>query len=745
MRDFPINILCVFLLPLLLNTTAARAQWPENGLPVCAEAAIQGDVRVVPDDSNGVFIAWVDFRNGIRDIYAQRLTDEGIPLWEEGGIQVAALEPYVPIVEMLPDGEGGAYILWEKNESLYIQRVSRDGSTTYPLDGFLLSSDHNVTYKAVSDDNGGMYIWKSYKTSFIDIIWGPSFCWDVEVFHVTTDMAKTSMYSWDFGPWWPDSYRLLEWDMASDGRGGFVCCYRIKNLFQLYVARYSHHDTESWLTWNVDPPLSTSKVRIAGDANGGATLTNGRYVERYTNQGIEIYDPDPLHGTEPQEFLELSESCVSDIRAIHSTRGDCIYAWRDSSMSDYFGGDRVFVQKIDTLGQLLWVPGGVPACFTLITNGEPSIAPDGHGGAIIVWENDGIVAQRIDASGTPLWGWNGVRILDGTSLSDANWSVNIDFAMNDDPGAVVAWVDDRNGVDYDIYAMHANPPQHRPLLDTVEDLSAEPGEEIVIQLEATDPDGTGPLTYETDAGYRLPSSGSFDTSTGLFTWTPAPADTGIYDLRFGVSDGIFYDCEYAAITVEQSVGIAELCRLSGFCSSIVEGTIVISWSYEMSPEDLGHAVRRRTAAASSSERLDGIEITRNEQTYSFADRTAEAGETYIYSVYAESGGESVLLFETAPTSPPALPLTLYQNHPNPFNPQTSIGYYLPSRCRVRLEIFDVTGRKIATLVDRMEEKGHHDTLWAGTNSEGRRVCSGIYYYRLSAGKRTTTRKMVLLR
>jgi flagellar hook assembly protein FlgD len=64
---------------------------------------------------------------------------------------------------------------------------------------------------------------------------------------------------------------------------------------------------------------------------------------------------------------------------------------------------------------------------------------------------------------------------------------------------------------------------------------------------------------------------------------------------------------------------------------------------------------------------------------------------------------------------------------------------------VTLEIFDAAGRRIATLVDRVEDTGDHEITWNGTGTDGRQVASGIYLYRLTAGKRTLTRKMALLR
>jgi hypothetical protein len=88
---------------------------------------------------------------------------------------------------------------------------------------------------------------------------------------------------------------------------------------------------------------------------------------------------------------------------------------------------------------------------------------------------------------------------------------------------------------------------------------------------------------------------------------------------------------------------------------------------------------------------------------------------------------------------------LAQNVPNPFNPATTIAYDLPEPAEVTLVIFDVAGRRVRTLVRGLQPAGRHTALWAGTDDAGRRVASGVYFYRLVAGAHSATRKMVMLR
>lgn len=95
---------------------------------------------------------------------------------------------------------------------------------------------------------------------------------------------------------------------------------------------------------------------------------------------------------------------------------------------------------------------------------------------------------------------------------------------------------------------------------------------------------------------------------------------------------------------------------------------------------------------------------------------------------------------------------LRQNYPNPFNPSTNLGFRIPRQNWggmdlefVSLDIFDVTGKKIATLVQKELPPGEYMVQWDGRDNTGQQAASGIYLYRLQVGNRVQTKKMVLLK
>ncbi|HDZ12047.1 MAG TPA: T9SS type A sorting domain-containing protein, partial [Bacteroidetes bacterium] len=89
--------------------------------------------------------------------------------------------------------------------------------------------------------------------------------------------------------------------------------------------------------------------------------------------------------------------------------------------------------------------------------------------------------------------------------------------------------------------------------------------------------------------------------------------------------------------------------------------------------------------------------------------------------------------------------SLEQNYPNPFNPTTTIRFKLPNRERVWLAVYNSLGEQIRTLTLNTLNGGTHTIVWDGTNDIGKRVQSGLFFFRLQTKEGALQRKMVLLR
>jgi len=89
--------------------------------------------------------------------------------------------------------------------------------------------------------------------------------------------------------------------------------------------------------------------------------------------------------------------------------------------------------------------------------------------------------------------------------------------------------------------------------------------------------------------------------------------------------------------------------------------------------------------------------------------------------------------------------TLKGNYPNPFNPQTTISFSVKESVPVTIEIYNVKGQLVKTLVSETKAPGNHSVVWQGDDNNGRSVSSGIFFYKMQAGKYSSTRKMILMK
>ncbi|MFZ0389491.1 MAG: FlgD immunoglobulin-like domain containing protein [Calditrichia bacterium] len=122
-------------------------------------------------------------------------------------------------------------------------------------------------------------------------------------------------------------------------------------------------------------------------------------------------------------------------------------------------------------------------------------------------------------------------------------------------------------------------------------------------------------------------------------------------------------------------------------------------------------------------------------------------QTYYFMPGQNAGENLAAGVSTANVSIAPLPaeFRLHQNYPNPFNPTTTIAFDLPQDAEVNLQIFDLTGRCIRTLVNGRYSAGRQQAVWDGRNDFGGQAASGIYLCRFRAGSYQQTGKMILMK
>jgi hypothetical protein len=135
-----------------------------------------------------------------------------------------------------------------------------------------------------------------------------------------------------------------------------------------------------------------------------------------------------------------------------------------------------------------------------------------------------------------------------------------------------------------------------------------------------------------------------------------------------------------------------------------------------------------------------VEFDINDTTGAFSTHVG----TYFLLDNVELSGESVVSVENSNSNIPD-GFYVYQNYPNPFNPSTTIRYSISKPDNVIINIYDINGSLISTLLNSKQNTGVHEVSWNGVNNDGMPVVSGVYLYKVQSGNSSKISKMILLR
>ncbi len=183
-------------------------------------------------------------------------------------------------------------------------------------------------------------------------------------------------------------------------------------------------------------------------------------------------------------------------------------------------------------------------------------------------------------------------------------------------------------------------------------------------------------------------------------------------------------------------------------NAVEEGNNVkLSWTAATQLNNQGFEIQRKSEGLEFQTVgfIKGEGTTSEEKSYSYVDKNLQDGNySYRLKQLDFNGAHAYSSILNVSIVLPRV-YSLSQNYPNPFNPTTMIKYSLPEAQHVTLEIYNSLGEKIRTLVNSARDAGNHTVQWDGLNSSGRSTASGMYLYKITAGKFTSVKKMLLIR
>jgi hypothetical protein len=410
--------------------------------------------------------------------------------------------------------------------------------------------------------------------------------------------------------------------------------------------------------------------------------------------------------------------------------GGFVIAWRDDRYYATYGSE-IYVQRYNS--------AGTPQGGNLYVNDDmgsnlqyaPDVGLDDQGNFVVAWSDQrdsassalDIYGQRFDAVGTRL-GTN-FRIDDDAGDADqADPAVAVDFSGD----FVVTWEDHRSYATYgvEIYAQRYDAS----------------GLALDTNFRVNDDAGDN---YQSQPVVAMDGSGRF-----VIAWTDGRNyGFDVYAQRYsssGVAQGSNFKVNDDAGSADQ--WISDIAAENS-------GNFVIVWSdtrsgdgdpiaqkYGPTGEPLGaNYLVPHAAYASFYQQSPAVAANGSNICYAWDDtRRAKSFDVFAKLTDWDWSDVEEELQVNQPSS-----FQLSQNYPNPFNPTTRLSFSLPRSLNVRLEVFNLLGQKVKTLIDQHLSAGRHSVEWDGTDDSRNAVASGIYLYRMRAGDFSHARKMLILR
>lgn len=739
----------------------------------------------VSSGHNGEFVVvWEDTRSG-SNIYLRRFDSSGSPLGSSLKVNDDAGERLHLSPDVSVDTSGIFVVVWEDFRNLdadiFAQRFDSDGA--------MLGSNVLVNVDSLSEDQYTPSVamgWNGrFAVSWVDLRREDAFIFarslsfgsptgDTHLFTVGSQVGTVVQES-------PQ--------IASDTLDRFIVSWTEYTPLSLtvYAQRFDS------LGQSAGDTLSISDLHSTGERHGLTLSTNpgGSFVAAWMDNITGNYDilarTVAAEGVPQNSIVVVNHDLVganqSRPKIATCSDGGFVAVWEDMRRNS----PDIFMKLFDQDALALGADFIVNDSSARVYRGNPDVSTDPDGNFVVVWEDArenalDIYAQMFDNSGTPDGGnikvncegmltnstpscemstngdfvvvWsslNGsIRDIYGRLFSSVGLPLDTCFLINDDLASVnhlspvvsmdstgrfvVAWQDGRDGSDriylqrftsdgskvggnFPAYTDDPDPLQYDPDLDVNQE-----GDFVVAW---TEPYGYSTMIY----AQRYDSSGS-------------PIDTNIM-----LADDVPGSPEEPKVKLTDDGYLAAVWTNNGD-----EGTDIYYRMF-LEGESKGASSHLNAQADSALQDLPDIDLLDSHLYAVWRDnRTPGLGFSIYFNRtnYTGSGVED----EEEEVSIRPVDFKLYQNFPNPFNPTTTIKYFINhtlartsygSMANVTVEVYNVLGQKVRTLVEGQKQAGNHETIWDGRGDDGSEFPSGVYFCRLRIQDQTATMKMLLLK
>jgi hypothetical protein len=348
--------------------------WPSAGRAVRSAQSDIRDAVAATDGSGGSIVAWSESRKEVWQLFVARVLSDGTPApgWAEGGISIASTSvSYDPAFRFVPlllaDSLGGTYVGWVQNGHVRIQHIAASGAIAggWPADGVAVGSGEAPTLSTSIDHSVIV-------------------AWDIGGAIALQRISADGVVQWGTGIVVGEGYAPA---ITPDGVGGAIVVWEPAN-----AQRVTSSGVPVWTTGGVSlDPQGMHPVAVANGI-GGATIswqleqpngTTDLYAQNLDEAG-EVVSGWPAVGV----AVCTASGSQLDQKIVAGASGGSILVWKDRRNAATKKGD-LYAVALTSGGQVAsgWTTGGTPICTALGEQQWPAITADGHGGALIAWQD----------------------------------------------------------------------------------------------------------------------------------------------------------------------------------------------------------------------------------------------------------------------------------------------------------------------------------------------------------------------
>lgn len=546
--NWPLALVGLLVICLIVTGQVQAGYYGKWGASAPLVATVGNDqlnARLVADGTGGIIVVWQDTGGGGADnIWAQRLNSNRVRQWGDAGVVVSSATGRQILPEIVSDGAGGVIVTWldlrAGNNDVYAQRMNAAGVAQWTTNGkavAVVTGSNRYAPKIIEDGAGGAII-----------AWSDDRNGDTDIYVQHLNAAGTPYWTANGNRMVEPGYNQTSPQIISDNAGGAIIAWQDYNDVSLGSdIRANHLKSDG----TFDAPVGgwwirvytgeQTNPRLTGDGEGGAIVawedTSSGPADIYA-QRIKLSEPVSATAWGPVVKVTGASGAQSGTQIISDGAGGAILAWVDPRA----GNKDIYAQRINASGSILWGTDGKAVTTASGDQDSVQLATDGSNGALIAWVDQStspkkVFLQGIQAGSTPLWTAGGVVV---SNSSSGTFQDQVQIISDANHQAFLTWRGG-TGSQAGTFAQRTGDDLSGPVLGLIGDYTGLAGTQsnaswvksLTLNFTITD-NGSGVASQSAKYGHS--TSGWPTTSTTSFTSAHTFNTSGYYRIEFQGTD-----------------------------------------------------------------------------------------------------------------------------------------------------------------------------------------------------------------